>query len=108
MSELENNLRKYAKLLLDKCLVIEQDRLYINVSPEAYEFAYIIYDEALARGIKNVDLVLRSKHIRNILLKYKNEEELYNNDYFDRSKLDKYSKENYAFLFLEDFTEISE
>ena len=108
MNEFKNNLKKYANLLLDKCLVIENNNLYISVSPDAYEFAYIIYDEALSRGIKNVDLDFKSKHIRNSLLKYKNEEELYNNEYFDRSKLDKYTKNNYAFLFLEDFTEINE
>ena len=68
---LDEKLRKYASLLLDKCLVIEDNKLYISVSPDAYHFAYIIYDEALKRNIKNIDLDFKSKHIRNSLLKYR-------------------------------------
>ena len=105
---MEEKLRKYARLLLDRCLVIENNGLYINVDPEAYEFAFIIYDEALKRNIENIDLDFKSKKIRKSLIENVDIDKLYNNDYFDRSKLDFYAKNNYAFLFLENYVELKE
>ncbi len=102
---MEEKLRKYAKLLLNKCLVIENNGLYINIAPDAYEFAYIMYEEALKMGIKNIDLDFKSEKIRAALIENKDINELFDNDYFNKEKLDIYTKNNYAFLFLVSFCE---
>ncbi len=92
---------KYALLLLNKCLDLENSSyLYIHYPKEVEEFALIVKKEAEKKGIE-VRMGLEEENIIALELMKTKVEDISSNSLFTREAWDIVAKENGAILFLE-------
>lgn len=98
---------KYALLLLDKCLDLENSSyLYIHYPKEVEDFATIVKKVAEAKGIM-VELGLEEETVIAQELLKTNLEDISSNPLFTRENWNRVAKENGAILFLETVLEDS-
>ena len=98
---MNDNLRKYADVLLNTCLKIDKGQpLFISYNKERQEFVDIICELAKELGIEDIFLDKQDPYLKHdCLLKY-SIDELKELPYWNKKDWDTYSKKNAAFLML--------
>lgn len=98
---MKNNYKKYAELLLKRCLSIKKGQpLLITAPMDAIDFVRVITKEALELGVNDIYYDFDDEIIKHDLLKNLNEEDLKKNKIFNKKIYDEYAKKDAAFLML--------
>jgi len=98
---MQEMLRKYAKLLLEKCLCIKDGQpLLINAPVEVYEFVRILTEEACLCGVRDIYYDWYDDQNKHSELKYFNNQDICNSKFWDKSIYNEYAKRDGAFLIL--------
>lgn len=96
---------KYAELLLEGCLNIENQPLLISCPIEVYDFVRILVKKAYEKGIKDIYIDYSDEVIKQLQLKNFSEEELEQSPFWNKTIFDEYTKKNAAFLMLSSYEE---
>ena len=91
---------KYAELLLEGCLNIENQPLLISCPIEVYDFVRILVKKAYEKGIKDIYIDYSDEVIKQLQLKNFSEEELEQSPFWNKKIFDEYTKKGAAFLML--------
>lgn len=98
---MEENLRKYARVLLSNCLKIEVSQpLFISFNVERIDFARIVASEALKMGIKDIYFDIVDPYLKHDLMKNLEVDDLKKLPYWNRDVWNEYAKLDAAFLML--------
>lgn len=98
---MENLMRKYAKVLLESCLKIEEGQpLFISFNVERLDFARIVSEEAYKLGIKDVYFDMSDPYLKHGALKYLEVEDLKKLSFWNKEMWNVYAKKHAAFLML--------
>jgi len=98
---MDKKLRKYAELLINRCLNVKKEQpLLITAPVECYEFVRIIANVALESGVNDIYFDYDDEVIKHDELKYLNKEDLKKSRFFNKKIYDEYAKKNAAFLIL--------
>ena len=98
---MEENYKKYAELLLKRCLSIKENQpLLVSAPIDAIEFIRILTDVALEIGVKDIYYDFTDEELKHSELKYLDNEDLKNSNLFNKKIFDEYAKKNAAFLML--------
>lgn len=98
---MEENLIKYAKVLLSNCLKIESSQpLFISFNVERLDFARIVAKEALKMGIKDIYFDMVDPYLKHDLMKNLEVSDLQRLPYWNRTIWNDYAKRDAAFLML--------
>ena len=98
---MENNYRKYAELLLKRCLNIKNGQpLLISTPIEPLDFIRILTEVALEIGVKDIYYDYNDSYIKHSHLKYLENNYLDDNYLFNKSIFDVYTKKGAAVLML--------
>ena len=94
-------MEKYAKVLLNTCLKIEQNQpLFISANVECYDFVRIIGEVAYEQGISDIYYDLTDPYLKRSALQNLPVDDLKKMSYWDKSIWDIYAQKNAAFLML--------
>ena len=98
MKELQ---KKYAKVLLESCLKIEENQpLFISFNVERIDFVRIVAEIAFDMGIKDIYFDSSDPYLKHEALKHLDVEELKELTFWNKKMWDVYAKKNAAFLML--------
>ncbi len=74
---MDNLLRKYARVLLESCLKIDENQpLFISFNVERLDFVRIVSEEAYKLGIKDIYFDMSDPYLKHGALKYLEVEDL--------------------------------
>ena len=74
---MENLMRKYARVLLESCLKVEENQpLFVSFNVERLDFVRIVSEEAYKLGIKDIFFDMSDPYLKHSALKYLEVEEL--------------------------------
>lgn len=98
---MKENYRKYAELILKRCLSIKKDQpLLISTPIEPIEFIRILTDVALENGVRDIYYDYNDGFIKRSHLKYLTNKELESSILFNKKIFDEYTKKGAAILML--------
>ena len=98
---MEDNLKKYASILLDTCLKIEDNQaLFISYNKEVDYFVKEVVNVAKDKNIKDIYLDEVDVDLKHDLLKNKSVEELEKHPLWNNNKWNEYAKKDAAFLMI--------
>lgn len=98
---MKNNYRKYAELLLKRCLNIKECQpLLISTPIEPLDFIRELTEVALELGVKDIYYDYNDSYIKHSHLKYLEKEDLKLNTLFNKKIFDEYTKKGAAVLML--------
>ena len=98
---MNNLLKKYAEVLLNNCLKIENNQpLFISANNERMDFVRIVLEIALKKGVKDFYLDIQDPYIKHELLKELEVEDLKKLPIWNKEIWNEYAKKNAAFLML--------
>jgi len=98
---MENQMRKYAKVLLETCLKIEENQpLFISFNVERIDFAHIVAELAFEMGVKDICFDIADPYLKHEALKHLEVEELKELSFWNKESWNVYAKKNAAFLML--------
>ena len=98
---MEENYKKYAELLLKRCLCIKKGQpLFISTSIEVLDFIRVLTNTALKLGVKDIYYDYNDPYIKHDHLKYLNKNDIKDNLLFNKKMYDEYTKKGAAILML--------
>ena len=98
---MKNNYRKYAELLLKRCLNVKKNQpLLISTPIEPLDFIRELTSVALELGVKDIYYDYNDSYIKHSHLKYLNNDEISTNSLFNKKIFDEYTKKGAAVLML--------
>ena len=98
---MKNNYRKYALLLLKRCLRIKKGQpLLVSTPIEPLDFIRELTSVALELGVKDIYYDYNDSYIKHSHLKYLNKEDIKDNLLFNKKAFDEYTKKGAAVLML--------
>lgn len=98
---MKNNLKKYADLLINRCLSVKKGQPLLITAPiESIDFIRILTTVALESGVNDIYYDFDDDVLRHENLKYLNNEDLKNSKFFNKKIYDEYAKKGAAFLIL--------
>lgn len=98
---MNKNYKKYAHLLLNRCLSIKKGQPLLITAPiDAIDFVRIVSRIALEYGVNDIYFDFDDEVLKHDLLKNLNNEDLKNNKFFNKKIYDEYAKKGAAFLML--------
>ena len=98
---MKNNYRKYALLLLKRCLRIKKGQSLIISTPiEPLDFIRELTDVALELGVKDIYYDYNDAYIKHSHLKYLGKDDINDNLLFNKKIFDEYTKKGAAILML--------
>ncbi len=98
---MKEKLNKYAKLLINRCLSVSEGQpLLISAPIDAIEFVRIVTNVAITSGVRDIYYDFTDDELKYYELKYYNESELIESNFFNKKIYDEYAKKNAAFLIL--------
>lgn len=98
---MENDIKKYAKFLIEGCLRLKQgDKLFIIAYDVIQDFVNILTEEAKKLGITDIEYLISSPKVQRELYLTKSYEEIIHSPIMDRTKFNRMAREGYAFLSL--------
>lgn len=98
---MEKLMRKYARVLLETCLKIEENQpLFISFNVERLDFVRIVTEEAYKLGIKDVYLDMADPYLKHGALKYLEVEDLKKLTFWNKEMWNVYARKHAAFLML--------
>ena len=98
---MKDKMIKYASIILDTCLKIDIDKpLFISVNKEREDFANIVKDLAIKKGIKDIYIESVDTYKKHELLLNKSIDELKDTPYFNKKVWNEYALKGAAFLML--------
>ena len=98
---MENNYKKYAELLLKRCLNIKKGQpLLISTSIEPLDFIRELTKVALSLGVKDIYYDYNDGCIKHEHLKYLKKKDIKDNLLFNKKIFDEYTKKGAAILML--------
>lgn len=94
-------LEKYAKVLLETCLKIEEDQpLFLSFDIERIDFARVVEKVAFELGVKDIYFDINDPYLKHEALKNLEVEELKELSFWNKELWNIYAKKNAAFLML--------
>ena len=98
---MNNKFKKYAELLINRCLSVKKDQpLLITAPVECFEFVRIVASVALESGVNDIYFDYDDEVIKHDELKYLNNNDLKKSRFFNKKIYDEYAKKGAAFLML--------
>ncbi len=98
---MKDKMIKYASIILDTCLKIDIDKpLFISVNKEREDFANIIKDLAIKKGVKDIYIESVDTYKKHELLLNKSIDDLKETPYFNKKVWNEYALKGAAFLML--------
>lgn len=98
---MENLMRKYARVLLESCLKVEENQpLFVSFNVERLDFVRIVSEEAYMLGIKDIYFDMSDPYLKHSALKYLEVEELKKLTFWNKEMWNVYAKKHAAFLML--------
>ena len=98
---MENLMRKYARVLLESCLKVEENQpLFVSFNVERLDFVRIVSEEAYKLGIKDIYFDMSDPYLKHSALKYLEVEELKKSTFWNKEMWNVYAKKHAAFLML--------
>ena len=98
---MENSMKKYAEVLLETCLKIEENQpLFISFNVERIDFARIVAELAFEMGVKDIYFDIADPYLKHEALKHLEVEELKELSFWNKESWNVYAKKNAAFLML--------
>ena len=98
---MEENYRKYAELIIKRCLSIKAGQpLLISTPIEPIEYIRVLTDVALENGVRDIYYDYNDGYIKHSHLKYLTNNELETNILFNKQIFDEYTKKGAAVLML--------
>lgn len=98
---MENLMRKYARVLLESCLKVEENQpLFVSFNVERLDFVRIVSEEAYKLGIKDIYFDMSDPYLKHSALKYLEVEELKKLTFWNKEMWNVYAKKHAAFLML--------
>ena len=98
---MNNNYKKYAELLIKRCLSIKKGQPLLITAPiDAIDFVRVVAKVALESGVKDIYYDLDDEVLKHDLLKYLDKKDLKNHKFFNKKIYDEYAKKDAAFLML--------
>ncbi len=99
---MKENLRKYAQLLLIRCLNLKEDvrPLLISAPVRAVDFIEILTHEAYELGVTDIHFDFEDEGLKHEQLMYLGDEDLLESPFWNKQIFDEYAKKKAAFLML--------
>lgn len=98
---MENLMRKYARVLLESCLKVEENQpLFVSFNVERLDFVRLVSEEAYKLGIKDIYFDMSDPYLKHSALKYLEVEELKKLTFWNKEMWNVYAKKHAAFLML--------
>ena len=98
---MENLMRKYARVLLESCLKVEENQpLFVSFNVERLDFVRIVSEEAYKLGIKDIFFDMSDPYLKHSALKYLEVEELKKLSFWNKEMWNVYARKHAAFLML--------
>lgn len=98
---MEDNLKKYANLLITRCLALKKEQPLLITAPiETIEFVRIVVREALEVGCNDIYFDWTDENLKHDELQYLSNDDLEKSRFFNKVIYDEYAKKNAAFLML--------
>ena len=98
---MKENLRKYAQLLLKRCLCLNHKRPLLVTAPiKAIDFIEVLTHEAYQLGINDIYFDWYDDDLKHEQLLHLSDEELVKSPFWNKVIYDEYAKKNAAFLML--------
>ncbi len=98
---MNENFKKYANLLINKCLSIKPNQPLLIAAPiESIDFVRVVATTALESGVKDIHFDFTDSILKHEELKYLSNNDLVNSKLFNKSIFDEYAKKDAAFLML--------
>lgn len=98
---MKTKLRKYAELLINRCLSVKKNQPLLITAPlESYEFVRIVANVALQSGVNDIYFDFDDEIIRHDELNFLKNEDLNKSKFFNKKIYDEYAKKGAAFLML--------
>lgn len=100
MGDYMNNYRKYASLLLRKCLCVNGEPLVIMAPIECIDFIRVLHDECMSLGVNDIYFDWYDDHLKYNELKYYDDSHIDISSFFNKSVYDDYVSKGASFLLL--------
>ena len=98
---MENLMRKYARVLLESCLKVEENQpLFVSFNVERLDFVRLVSEEAYKLGIKDIYFDMSDPYLKHKALKYLEVEDLKKLTFWNKEMWNVYAKKHAAFLML--------
>ena len=98
---MENLMRKYARVLLESCLKVEENQpLFVSLNVERLDFVRLVSEEAYKLGIKDIYFDMSDPYLKHKALKYLEVEDLKKLTFWNKEMWNVYAKKHAAFLML--------
>lgn len=98
---MENLMRKYARVLLESCLKVEENQpLFVSFNVERLDFVRLVSEEAYKLGIKDIYFDMSDPYLKHSALKSLEVEDLKKLTFWNKEMWNVYAKKHAAFLML--------
>ena len=98
---MENLMRKYARVLLESCLKVEENQpLFLSFNVERLDFVRLVSEEAYKLGIKDIYFDMSDPYLKHSALKSLEVEDLKKLTFWNKEMWNVYAKKHAAFLML--------